>query len=50
MKNESAVNLGKLSAKARLGGKTKAEKKAIMKKVWLRSAEVRRERLLDKTA
>ena len=41
MKNASAVNLGKLSAKSRLGGMTKKQKAEAMKAVWLKSLKAR---------
>ena len=46
--NASAVALGKLSAKSRLGGLSKKQRAEKMKPVWEASAKMRRERLLDK--
>lgn len=48
MKNESAVTLGRLSAKARLKGMNKKQRAETMKKVWMRSVQVRKERSLTK--
>lgn len=48
MKNEHAVNLGKLSAKARLKGKNKKQRSEAMRAVWEASARIRRLRKLDK--
>ena len=41
-KNTSAVLLGKLSAKSRFKGMDKQARKDQMKKLWLKSIEVRK--------
>lgn len=42
MKNEHAAELGRLSAKARLKGKTKKERSEAMRPVWEASAKARK--------
>ncbi len=48
MKNEAAVLLGRLSAKARLKGKNKKQRSEAMRAVWEASAKARKKRSLDK--